>query len=151
MLLKGSFEDILYILVGIIWVAFSIYQAKKRKKQKSVSQPDANKKKGFFETLIDEFSEQNQQQAEIPYDEDSPVAETVVKPESEHEEKIFTYDDYYEEGSYKEAEDVISTKEPTTQHLPVQELKLHLTKSKKRRFDLKKAVIYSEILKPKYF
>ena len=151
MLLKGSFEDILYILVGIIWVAFSIYQAKKRKKQKSATQSDANKKKGFFETLIDEFSEQNQQQPEIPYDEDSLVAETVVKHESEHEEKIFTYDDYYEEGNYNEAEDVISTTEPSTQQITKQELKSHLTKNKKLRFDLKQAVIYSEILKPKYF
>ena len=33
MLSKGSFEDYLYILIGIIWVAFSIYQGKKKKKR----------------------------------------------------------------------------------------------------------------------
>ena len=151
MLLKGSFEDILYILIGIIWVAFSIYQAKKRKKQKSASQPDANKKKGFFETLIDEFTEQNQSKAEVAYDEDLPVAEAVVKLENEYEEEKYTYDDYYEEGNYNEADDVISTTEPSTQQITKQELKSHLTKNKKLRFDLKQAVIYSEILKPKYF
>ena len=151
MLLKGSFEDILYILIGIIWVAFSIYQAKKRKKQKSVSQPATKKKKSFFETIIDEVTEQNQSKAETAYDEDLPVAEAVVKLENEYEEEKYTYDDYYEEGNYNEADDVISITEPSTQQITKQELKSHLTKNKKLRFDLKKAVIYSEILKPKYF
>jgi len=151
MLLKGSFEDILYILIGIIWVVFSIYQAKKRKKQKSVSQPGAKKKKSFFETLIDEMTEQNQQQTDIPDDIGSTVAEPVVKLENEYEEKKYTYDDYYEEGNYDEVKEVISTTEPLTKQIPKHEQKSHLTKRKKIRFDLKKAVIYSEILKPKYF
>ena len=149
MLLKGSFEDILYILIGIIWVVFSIYQAKKRKKQKSESQPGAKKKKSFFETLIDEMTEQNQQQTDIPYDIDSTVTEPMVKLENEYEEKKYTYDD--EEGNYDEIKEVISTTEPLTKQIPKHEQKSHLTKRKKIRFDLKKAVIYSEILKPKYF
>ena len=151
MLLKGSFEDILYILIGIIWVAFSIYQAKKRKKQKSESQPGEKKKKSFFETLIDEMTEQNQQQTDISNDKDSTIAEPVIKLDKDYEEEKYTYDDNYEEGNYNEVVDVISTTEPLTKQIPKHEQKSRLTKRKKIRFDLKKAVIYSEILKPKYF
>ena len=150
MLLKGSFEDILYILIGIIWVVFSIYQAKKKKKQKSAPRPDTEKKKSLFETLLDEVTE-NQQQTELPYVEDKPIAETVTTPENEYEKKIFTYDDYYEKEGYKDAEEIISANEPSTQHTLRQELKSHIVKSKKQRFDLQKAIIYSEILNPKYF
>jgi len=151
MLLKGSFENILYILIGIIWVVFSIYQAKKRKKQKSESQSGAKKKKSFFETLIDEMTQQNQKQTDNSYDNDSIVAEPVVKLDNDYEEEKYTYDDYYEEGNYDEVKDVVSTTEPLTKQISKHEQKSHLTKRKKIRFDLKKAVIYSEILKPKYF
>jgi len=58
MLSKGSFEDFLYILIGIIWVAFSIYKGSKRKKQ---TQKQSTK--------------QDQQQVDIPYTQEIPLSE----------------------------------------------------------------------------
>ncbi|MCB2208277.1 MAG: hypothetical protein KQH67_08250 [Bacteroidetes bacterium] len=151
MLLKGSFEDFFYILIGIIWIAFSIYQGQKKRKQKTASQPTTEKKKSFFETLLDEVTEKNQQFEETYDDNIEPELETIEAVENTLEEKKFSYDDYYEERNYEEAEDVLIKNEPIAQPISTQNKKTILRKSRKPRFDLKKAVIYSEILKPKYF
>lgn len=149
MLVKGSFEDFFYILIGIIWIAFSIYQGQKKRRQKSSSQPATKKKKSFFETLLDEVTEKNQQHEEV-YDSEVEVS-PAVEDVKIYEEKKFSYDDYYEERNYEKAEDVLIKNKPTEQYFPDQKLKSRFVKKRKSRFDLKKAVIYSEILKPKYF
>lgn len=151
MLLKGSFEDFFYILIGIIWIAFSIYQGQKKRKQKSATQPTAEKKKSFFETLLDEVTEKNQQFEETYDDDIQPEIDTIEAVENTFDEKKFSYDDYYEERNYEEAEDSIIKNESLTQPILTQNKKPGSRKSRKPRFDLRKAVIYSEVLKPKYF
>ncbi|MEE4259470.1 MAG: hypothetical protein V2I62_06910 [Bacteroidales bacterium] len=151
MLLKGSFEDFFYILIGIVWIAFSIYQGQKKRKQKSASQPTTEKKKSFFESLLDEFTEKNQQFEETHDDVISPALETIEVDENVFEEKKFSYDDYYEERNYEEAEDVLSEKESFAKSISDQQIKPSRRKKGKPQFDLRKAVIYSEILKPRYF
>lgn len=151
MLVKGSFEDYFYILIGIIWIAFSIYQGQKKRKQKTSPQTTTEKKKGFFETLLDEVTEKNQQFEETFSYDDMQDTEPVKSDGDVFEEKKFSYDDYYEERNYEEAEDVIIKNEPLAQPTYNQKLKPNPRKKRKPRFNLKKAVIYSEILKPKYF
>ncbi|RLD34512.1 MAG: hypothetical protein DRI88_01450 [Bacteroidetes bacterium] len=143
MLSKGSFEDFLYILIGIIWVAFSIYKGSKRKKQ--TQKQSVKKDKGFFETLLEEVTKQDQQQVDIPYTQEIPLSETPLPPE----ERIFSYDDAYEEENYKEPEVILATDE--TQQKTDLKTQSQTAERKKLRFDLKKAIIYSEILQPKYF
>jgi hypothetical protein len=151
MLVKGSFEDFFYILIGIVWIAFSIYQGQKKRKQKTSPQQTAEKKKSFFETLLDEVTEKNQQFEETYADDDIQDTEPIKSVEDTFEDKKFSYDDYYEERNYEEAEDVIIKNEPLTQPEHNQKQKPGPRKRRIPRFDLKKAVIYSEILKPKYF
>ncbi len=151
MLLKGSFQDFFYILIGIIWIAFSIYQGQKKRKQKSSTPHSTEKKKSFFETLLDEVTEKNQQYEEISDSESKPEPEFIEPLDNTFEEKKFSYDDYYEERNYKEAEDVLIKNEPLTKSAFDNPLKPSCKRTRKLRFDLKKAVIYSEIIKPKYF
>jgi len=151
MLVKGSFEDFFYILIGVIWIAFSIYQGQKKRKQKTTSKPTTEKKKGFFESLLDEVNEKNQQFEETFEDDIKPQLETTEAVENTFEEKKFSYDDYYEERNYDEAEEAISESESIGKSIFDQQLKPVRRKKGKPRFDLRKAVIYSEILKPRYF
>ncbi len=148
MLSKGSFEDFLYILIGIIWVAFSIYKGSKRKK--TAPKQTVKKDKGFFETLLDEVTKKDQQQGDIPYVSDVPVSETNPFPtENVTQEKIFSYDDIYEEEGFEEPEIILATDEQPIK--TSREMQPQTAGKKKLRFDLKKAIIYSEILQPKYF
>ena len=147
MLSKGSFEDFLYILIGIVWVAFSIYKGSKRKKP--VTKQNLEKNKGFFETLLEEVTKQDQQQVDVPYVPQVPLSETPLPSENREEERIFSYDDAYEEENFKEPEVILATDEP---HKKTDLKKQSQAPGSKRlRFDLKKAIIYSEILQPKYF
>jgi len=151
MLVKGSFEDFFYILIGIVWIAFSIYQGQKKRKQKTTSTPTAEKKKGFFESLLDEVNEKSQQFEETYEHDIKPELETIKAEEDIFEEQKFSYDDYYEERNYEEAEEAVSESESFKKSVFDQQLKPSRRKKGRPRFDLKKAVIYSEILKPRYF
>jgi hypothetical protein len=150
MIFKGSFEDFIYILIGIIWIAFSIFQGQKKKRQKS-SQPTTQKKKSFFETLLDEVAKENQQEEQAPdlQNEIEPVpSKTAESTISDHK---FSYDDYYEERNYDEAEEAVIERGPIEKTPIPNKLKPQAVKRRKIKFDLRKAVIYSEILKPRYF
>jgi len=151
MLLKGSFEDFFYILIGIVWIAFSIYQGQKKRKQKLSAPSTTEKKKSFFETLLDEVTEKKQAYEEIYDSESESTPEIVNQEERTYEENKFSYDDYYEERNYEETEDVIIKNEPLAKSDFDHPIRANLKKTRKLHFDLKKAVIYSEILKPKYF
>ena len=150
MLSKGSFEDYLYILIGVVWVAFSIYKGSKNKKR-VVRRPQKPKaEKGFFETLINEFTEVKQSQEDVPSVAKDPAAEisaAAIMPGTE--EKVFSYDDIYEEENYSEVEDAAVAVE--TRVKAGDEQKTHNQQNRQRRFNFKKAIIYSEILQPKYF
>jgi len=150
MIFKGSFEDYIYILIGIIWIVFSIYQGRKKKQQKS-SQPTAEKKKSFFETLLDEVVEKNKQSGQVYDFEPEIEKEAPVAVKETIEDRKFSYDDYYEERNYDEANEAIIKDGPISLSVSPQKLKSRRRNGRKIKFDLRKAVIYSEILKPRYF
>jgi len=147
MLVKGSFEDFFYILVGLIWVGFSIYKGMQKKKSQQ-STAKTVKKKSVLETLMDEFLEKQEpvQTEPIVYEEplQAPEEKEEVSPE------IFSYDDIYEKSNYNEVSEVYA-KKTETKSRPKANLKTLSVKRKKPHFDLKKAVIYSEILNRRYF
>ena len=154
MLVKGSFEDFIYIIIGVIWIAFSIYKGaaknKARKNQPSPPQTEEQESTSIFENFLNNLIKEEEKE---PYE---PVElrkeETVeVKPAPESSDKIFSYDDLVEESNYFHESNVYEEKADKKASLK-EELKTHLKDSKtKPRFDLRKAVIYSEILNRRYF
>lgn len=156
MLVKGSFEDYLYILLGIIWVAFSIYKGVQKKKSLSKSPENTEPaesqepKKSFFDDFLNQIITENEPVPYEPVVEEQAFSDTVISDKAE-EEKIFSYDDVAEESNFKEENSVYEI-EPAAEIGFQQELQSHLKgKNKQSNFDLRKAIIYSEILNRRYF
>lgn len=161
MVIHASYEDYLYILVGIVWVIFSYYNAQKKKKAKESQGPVKNKKPSFFETLIDEFGSKNEENAVVysdPYHETGDFSE---KTEGYSDEVIaidnqgdvaFSSDDSYEESNYQATSAVNNEKLSRKQYnVTITDTVTKSTNNKVKNVDLKKAIIYSEMLKKKYF
>lgn len=171
MVAYASVEDFLYILIGIAWVVFSFYKAQKKKKAPGKKQPQPQKTEetketpSFLDSLLDELGvemepEQKKEDDEpyIPYNYDEDLIEktyvTDVHKENIRKEQseVFSYDDIYEESNYTEVTDVNDKKKSafeTNTTSVFEDKKPSLKKQKK--VDLRKAIIYSEILKRQYF
>ncbi|MBC8321278.1 MAG: hypothetical protein H8E34_11195 [Bacteroidetes bacterium] len=161
MIVHTSFEDILYVVIGLAWIIFSYYNAKKKKKAKNTP-ASAQEKKSIFDSLIDEIG--IKEEREVPYpnkpSQDFEYGEIETEADTnqetpEYDEKVFSYDDYYEEDNYNSIVDVIK-KKPTTPTIKIAESekkskKPYNKRKVKKNVDLRKAVIYSEILKRVYF
>ena len=153
----ASFEDFLYIIAGIIWIAFSFYNAKKKKQAKKTPVPK-NKQKSLLESLFDEIGVKDDPKDSIYNEQTQDTYESEPEIESEpvlvdEPEKVFSYDDLYEEGNYNSVNDVIERKSSTTlREIRVTDNKIRSSiKKKRKKINLRKAVIYSEILnKPKF-
>ncbi len=149
MLVKGSFEDIIYVVIGVLWIAYSIYKgtqkgrAKSRKEQ-TPTDPE-EKKKSVFDTFLDDILAKEEP---VLY---TPPAEDTITAEEEVEEKVFSYDDDYEESNYQERFNVIKDKPESDIKIEAEPTIVPSRKRNKPRIDLRKAVIYSEILNRRYF
>lgn len=154
MLVKGSFEDIIYIVIGIVWIAYSIYkgtQKAKSKKTKPVDEGVPEKKtKSVFESFFDDILVENKQQPYAEEAEEFPVKEEPLIVQDTSEE-VFSYDDYYEESNQQNRIDVYEDKVETQADLKREIQVKPINKKKKPRIDLRKAVVYSEILNRRYF
>jgi len=147
MLVKGSFEDYFYILVGLIWVAFSIYKGIQKKKSQQTPNQKV-KKKSVLETLMDEFLEQEETVQPEPIVYEAPSED--IEFEEEVKDEVFSYDDIDEKSNYNKSTEVYSNRTDAKRRFKTN-LKTPSTKRKKTRFDLRKAVVYSEILNRRYF
>ena len=177
--MEDSVGTIFYIIIMVIVLAASILKKKKGKVQKPAtvsgtssdephSKPSAGQKiesllSGF---LKDQFPETAQKE-DFPeiYEEEvkEPVIEKHVKPvepiQVKHEEgqSVFAYDDpttpKIETGIYKNLETSKYHIDHDSVHSSVYEDSIEENEIGKivEEFDLKKAIIYSEILNPKYF
>lgn len=153
----ASFEDFLYIIFGIIWVVFSYYNAQKKKKARKSNKPTEEKKPSFLDSLIDEIgikSEQESPNYADPYSEDDQL---ITKSDDNNHlntfnDQVFSYDDYYEESNYSQVTDVNDIKQQDKVEVVTTTISdKKISKNKVKNVDLRKAVIYSEILKKKYF
>jgi len=161
MVVYASVEDFLYILVGIAWVAFSYYNAQKKKRAKESKNPSEKRKPSFLETLIDEAGFKTEEETPVyadPYLENDSVIEenngNSFQDESEenYSQEVFSYDDYYEESNYQARSDVKDKKQSLKNDVVTTTISdKNKSKNKVRKVDLRKAVIYSEILEKKYF
>ena len=154
MTVLASFEDIIYIIIGLLWVAFSFYNAKKKKNAKKVPTP-ANKQKSMLESLLNEIRDEDQKNDPSLYEPAQEIDQHEEEPMHIEEEEIFSYDDYYEESNPKSTIDVITqtTNTPVTtiDDNPLKVKTINTIKKRKNIINLRKAVIYSEILKKVYF
>lgn len=167
MLVRGSFEDLIYIVIGVIWIAFSIYKGMQKKKAQKQQphddeheyEPEPVKKKTAFESFIDEIlvEEEPTPYKPVSYDSEPEPVEEPVKEEEKvfsyenfQDRKVFSYDDYYEESNYQKDLSVYEKADTQSKELN-QQLKTSRKKRRKPHFNLRKAVIYSEILNSRYF
>jgi len=167
MLIKGSNEDIIYIIIGVLWIAYSIYKgtqkSKARNEKKGVTrQLEKKEKKSVFETFLDDILVEEKPATFVPYEQNvqAKESEVIAEIESEPENivvgdakegKIFSYDDYYEEGNFQEETGVINH-DGRVAEVSEKKIKTATLKNRKKpRFDLRKAVVYSEILNRRYF
>ena len=149
MISKGSFEDFLYIFIGLIWIGFSIYKAQQKKKAATQIGGNVKKEKSFFDNLMSEFiNEEPSNPYHMPASETPPV-KTTEKRET-RADKIFSYDDIYEESNDKPAFDVYENKSAMKAEFAEEFKSSQQQKKRKPKIDLRKAVIYSEILNRKY-
>lgn len=153
MVVKGSFDDYLYILIGLVWVAVSIYKTAQKRKQAAapVQKGEKEEKKSIFNQIFDEFVEKNEFDFE---DTKHREPERVSSPKftsdkvENADDAIFSYDDVYEESNVNEYDEVYK-KEPLQKPAPKVPLKAPRNR-KKRSFDIRKAVVFSEILRRPY-
>ena len=156
----ASFEDYLYILIGLVWVIFSFYNAK-RKKMAKENKTANTEKSSILDSILDEIGvkTENEYNYNDPFEEHEQI--NIIKENkspqveilSSEPEAVFSYEDYYEESNYNAPTNVIDKKrskafESTSTITGSKNLKLV---KKVRKIDLRKAVIYSEILKKQYF
>ena len=164
----ASFEDYLYVIFGILWVVFSIYNANRKKKAKEAkAKGDNSESKSVGSSILDAIMKEVGVSAEDlspnqsdPYT-NTPKTVSTQEEQNKYEEEadvesdnVFSYDDIYEESNYSPPTNVIDRK---------QQVKLNKTatgivksnnpseKRKAKKINLRKAVIYSEILKKKNF
>lgn len=86
------------------------------------------KGKSFFETLLDEVTEKNQQYEEV-YESEVENSQAVAEAET-YEENKFSYDDLYEERNYEEADDALTKSTLFEQQNPIPESKSRLRRKK---------------------
>lgn len=153
MLFQASFEDYIYILVGVVWIAYSIYKGSQKNKSKQAKKHttgDNAPKKSIFQSFIDEVLVEEKPVPLTPASEDQ-IQEEIVFEVPEKKETIYSYDDIYEESNFKEDTDVFEDKAEVQIVKNQKSNILSSIKQKKPRIDLRKAVVYSEILNKRYF
>lgn len=157
MIIQSSFEDFLYIIIGLVWIAFSFYKAKKKKQEKN-KPSQTSEKQSFVDSLLNEIGfhdEVNEPSDDDPYQVENNVDTNLNPTADEEPETVFSYDDYYEESNHNSAADVIE-KKPLLANSEIEKAykiydKRNANNKSRKNIDLRKAVIYSEVLKKVYF
>lgn len=148
MIAKGSFEDFFYIFIGLIWIGFSIYKAQQKKKAVSQSRGNVKKEKSFLENLMSEFINE---ESPNPYiNSDSQPQQATSSESKVKKPKVFSYDDMYEESNAVPEFNVYEKKQSFQEEIKKQDKTSQQSQKIKPRINLRKAVIYSEILNRKY-
>jgi hypothetical protein len=143
-------EEFLPILIGIIWLAYTLY-TKGQKKGKLKMQQPAEKKESKSPSILEQILMGEPFQQPQPYEtnnmEDSTLSEIFEKVESKPRIKKQSPFLQEELSQFKQEgqRGIISDE----MDLTVQDL-IHETAIKERDFDLRSAVIYSEILNTPY-
>ncbi len=141
----ASFEDLLPLLIGVGWILYSALKGGKKKQEKKTPVEQSGQGPSGTASFLDNFFEEltglEQERKKEPL---------VVKEEKTNEEKkIYSFDDVVEKEDYHEER--LEERQPLERY-EEEKSKVSVQKKSGRKpaFDLKKAFIYSEILKKKY-
>ncbi|MDX9909767.1 MAG: hypothetical protein RBS23_09925 [Mariniphaga sp.] len=157
-------EDFLFIIIGVVWLAYSFYNSKQKAQRKQAEQqarksgpvtPTPAPRRSFLEELLDPQPPVVRPivEPEEVWEEPStfyPVQGVeMVQPEARTLEKIEEeFTESYFERQYAERNRVSETERVIER---VEEAPLILVEDIiEEEFDLRKAVIYAEILNPRY-
>jgi len=158
MVVKGSYEDFLYILAGLAWLAFSIYKGSQKNKKSRAPDSQSDKKGSGFEKVLEELL--GVKDKDIVYDQQyiNEPKDNLFNEVKENEEKVieaapevFSYEKAYDEDNFLPKKEVYTSALHKKDNLKVKKDLTVARKKKKPKFDVRKAVIYSEILnRPTY-
>jgi len=150
----ASFQDILFVLAGLAWIAYSAYRGNKKKtNSKPVGQHSSNNNaKGLFDEVMDMFDVQNPQEQKTAAEKSSVAATSTVTMESNiNSANPFSYDDIVEkEQHYNNIADDLKTQNQFGLEEEIGSDLWRPKEIKRDSFNLKRAFIYSEILNNKY-
>jgi len=154
MVVKGSFEDFIYILAGLVWVAFSIYKGSQKQKKNKTTTNEESKSKSTIEDIIGNIlgvkEEEVVYQEEERLDSENEAEKAETQVES-YPSEVVSYDDKYEEDNLLKEKTVYVQKDSIVRVNKRPKESKPIRKRKKPRFDVRKAIIYSEILnRPNY-
>jgi hypothetical protein len=158
-------ENLIYILIGIGWVAYSLYSARQKaiQKQQSLGLPPSGPSsssplpipgnqgggKSLLEEILREIAGEPKPIPQPVVQPVVPVRQTTHRTVSELNQ---TYDDH---SGYKfiTSPSVESSRTDIGNNWKAQELREQLTNEQQfsPKFDLREAIIYSELLNRKYF
>lgn len=157
---ESSMGDYFYIVVGLLWVAFSIYKGMSKQAKPQKSGGEKVKNTTDIEKMIGEFlGVKPDDTVYAPQQEDIKPTENVstelpdVKDLTEKQSSnVFSYDDEFEEGGNFFKEKKVYTPDTVLKEGEKTLIKSDAVKKRvKTRINLRKAIIYSEILKrPSY-
>ncbi len=157
-------DNFLYIIIGIVWVVYSLYTSKQKQQKKREmeaqlkgqphSEPVHQKPRSIIEQLLDPDHEFSVPPA-VPYDEYEDAVEPIparnisVFPKNKSLEVIKdeVNEDYFENQYLSRGE---TNYYDTREKLAASQDVIPMMEDLVEDFDLRKAVIFSEILNPKY-
>jgi hypothetical protein len=162
-------EDYFYILVGILWIVFSVIKARSKNKQsQSEDTTEETGRRSTIEDILGELLENEEYQQPEPIPQKKAV-ETITSSENTETtyqslEEAFTVPEVYSQytgeitddnllkGIYESLEDEKEVKLVTTNNLTDTDNTIPENKTRliNRDFDLRKAVVYSVILERPY-
>lgn len=164
-------EDIIFILIAVVWLMYSLFKGKSKKKQPAKptpqpgEQPRTEKKDKDFETVFreilgeEEETDETETDTEEEYTRSEPTPhETYAKKEEtkeyeQHTGMIGVSDDFEfsAEGEIETLEDQLAKQQQKKdKHLEVIDLWDEDEDLESFQFDPRNAIIYSEIIKRKY-
>lgn len=153
-------DDIVKILIGVGFVAFSIYRKAQKKKKNAIAKSVVAKKTS--QHLYNEEVNSNYNKVNTPSADEKSIFDILQKEMSNYNrtnefvsEKQQTEDTYYDEKNNNEVNteyiDNYSHSAIDRKEIDADFKAKTIVEKDEIEFDLKDAVIYSELLKPKYF
>lgn len=157
-------ENFIYILIGIAWVAYSLYSARQKaiQKQQSTGLPpqgpsqssplpipgNQSEGKSLFDDILRELTGDSRPVPQVA----RPVIDSAPPSYKQSAEAPETRKDSTRYSSISDSQAVFPRNEAEDNRInEINAAKLSKAEDIPIKFDLRKAVIYSELLNPKYF
>lgn len=162
-------ENLIYILIGIAWVAYSLYSARQKaiQKQQSSGLPPSGPSpssplpipgnQGGGKSLLEEILREIAGEPKpVPQPVIQPVIQPVMPVKQAKPKNVSELNQAYDDHSgYKfiTSPSAEFSRTEVGNNWKAQELREHLTNEQQLapKFDLREAIIYSELLNRKYF